>query len=103
MSIHFEWDPEKETGYFKIVHKSGATYSSLLDHHDIKEASFRIFLDALDEEVRRKVSPETFEMSFSSLRPNFESHPRARGGAGSHSLSVNPLSRGRRRRRSGQR
>lgn len=104
MSIHFEWDPSQETGCFKIIHKSGATYSSFVDHHDLEEAAFRIFLEVLDEEVQRKVSPESYEMSFKSLRPNRENHPQVPVDTGRRSLLANLLGKGhRRRRRRGQR
>ena len=100
MSIHFEWTPEKKMGCFKIVHPSGATYSSFLDHHDLDVSSFRILLGTLDEEVQRKVTPEAYKMAFSDHPLSQDSHPRPPAGERHHNLSVGLSSKGRRRRRS---
>ena len=99
MSIRFEWDPDKQVGILKIIHTTGATYSSFLDHHDTEESSFRILLSVLDEETRRKVSPEAYEMAFSKHPLGQGSRPPALGGVGNRNPLVGLLGMGRRRRK----
>lgn len=99
MSIVFSWDPVQKTGYFKLIHASGATHTTFLESRDLEVSSFRILLDVLDEEVRRSVTPEAFQLAFNNHSLNRDSHPQPRGAGASRNRSVNPLSMGRRRRR----
>lgn len=104
MSIQLEWTPSRKTGYFKILHTSGATYTTLLSEQDLDEPSFRMLLNALDEEVIRKTTPESYQTAFKDHPLSLDSRPRARAAGTRHSLSANLLDRGRRlRRHSGHR
>lgn len=103
MSVQFHWDPSTKTGCFKIIHNSGATYTTWLGTEELEESSFRLLLTALDEEVLRKVPIEPYNQAFNNHPLSQDSRPRAPDAGRNRSHSAGLLGMGRRRRsRSGR-